>query len=59
MNKRKITIGCLTALVLSMTSTVALAEVIKFHHDLPDTSAQHKGAVKFKELVEAASNGAY
>lgn len=59
MNKRKITIGCLTAFALSVTSTVALGEVIKFHHDLPDTSAQHKGAVKFKELVEAASNGAY
>lgn len=56
---KTVTISCLSALALSMTSTMALSEVIKFHHDLPDTSAQHKGAVKFKELVETASDGAY
>jgi tripartite ATP-independent transporter DctP family solute receptor len=59
MYSKKITMGCVAALALSMTSTVAFGEVIKFHHDLPDTSAQHKGAVKFKELVEAATNGTY
>jgi C4-dicarboxylate-binding protein DctP len=59
MNKRKITIGCLAAFALSATSTIALGEVIKFHHDLPETSAQHKGAEKFKELVETATDGAY
>jgi tripartite ATP-independent transporter DctP family solute receptor len=57
--KKNIVIGCFTALALGTTSTVALAEVIKFHHDLPDTSAQHKGAEKFKEIVEAATDGAY
>lgn len=35
------------------------AEVIKFHHDLPEASAQHKGAEKFKDLVEARSDGAF
>ena len=59
MNKRNITLACLSALALSATSSVALGEVIKFHHDLPATSAQHKGAEKFKELVEAATDGAY
>jgi C4-dicarboxylate-binding protein DctP len=58
MIKRKLTVG-LIAIAMSLTSTAALAEVIKFHHDLPDTSAQHKGAVKFKELVEAATGSVY
>lgn len=31
--------------------------VMKYHHDLPEDSAQHKGAVKFKELVESRTGG--
>jgi tripartite ATP-independent transporter DctP family solute receptor len=31
--------------------------VIKFHHDLPEDSAQHLAAEKFKEAVEKRSNG--
>ena len=30
--------------------------VMKYHHDLPEDSAQHKGAVKFKELVESRTS---
>lgn len=59
MSTRKTTLAWLSALALSATSTAALGEVIKFHHDLPATSAQHKGAEKFKELVEAATDGGY
>ena len=47
------------AVATSLFVGAASAEVIKFHHDLPDTSAQHRGAEKFKELVEASSDGAY
>ena len=54
--------ACLTLSLGLMGGSVQAAfatEVIKFHHDLPEASAQHRGAVKFKELVEARSNGAF
>ncbi|MFV0243724.1 MAG: TRAP transporter substrate-binding protein [Qingshengfaniella sp.] len=35
----------------------AAQQVLKFHHDLPEDSAQHEGALKFEELVEARTNG--
>lgn len=56
------TVPKLTAAIAVFTSLLvgsASAEVIKFHHDLPDTSAQHRGAEKFKELVEERSDGDY
>lgn len=46
------------ALVALMPATVASADVhIKFHHDLPEDSAQHLAAERFKEAVEDRSNG--
>jgi C4-dicarboxylate-binding protein DctP len=37
-------------------SAVAADIVMKYHHDLPEDTAQHKGAVKFKELVESRTS---
>lgn len=31
--------------------------VMNFHHDMPEDTAQHQGAVKFKELVEQKTHG--
>jgi tripartite ATP-independent transporter DctP family solute receptor len=52
-------LSAIVAAALIGTSATTSAEVIKFHHDLPDSSAQHMGALKFKELVEAATNGEF
>jgi C4-dicarboxylate-binding protein DctP len=52
-------IGIVASMSLTMAANAVSAEVIKFHHDLPEESAQHRGAEKFKELVEARSDGAY
>ena len=49
-----------TALAIGLVGFVAtsgLAEVMKFHHDLPEDSAQHAAAEKFKEAVESRTNG--
>ncbi len=49
-----------TALAIGLAglfATSALAEVMKFHHDLPEDSAQHAAAEKFKEAVESRTNG--
>ena len=44
-------VAALTCLAFGAT-TPALAEItLKFHHDLPEDSAQHVAAVKFKEAV--------
>lgn len=32
-------------------------QVLKFHHDLPESSAQRDGAVRFEELVEERTDG--
>lgn len=37
----------------------AAQEAIIFHHDLPENSAQHEGALFFKQLVEERSEGRY
>lgn len=34
----------------------AMARVMKFHHDLPEDSAQHAAALKFEDAVESRSN---
>lgn len=47
----------LTALLLGQAGAAAAATVVKFHHDLPEDSAQHLAAEKFKEAVEARSDG--
>jgi tripartite ATP-independent transporter DctP family solute receptor len=40
------------------TSTMSLAAMeLKFHHDLPEDSAQHLAAEKFKAAVEKGTNG--
>lgn len=39
------------------TATPAMAAVLKFHHDLPEDSAQHVAALKFKAAVEARTGG--
>ena len=44
----------LTILATALTGfavTPVMAEVMKFHHDLPEDSAQHAAAEKFKEAV--------
>lgn len=47
------------ALATFMHAGGAMAQVtMKFHHDLPEDSAQHLAAEKFKEAVEARSQGA-
>lgn len=50
----------LTALTIGLAGFVAMpamADVMKFHHDLPEDSAQHAAAVKFKKAVESRSKG--
>ena len=38
-------------------SMPTMAGVMKFHHDLPEDSAQHAAALKFKAAVESRTNG--
>lgn len=57
MFKRLIRPLAVAALCLG-TLTAQAATVVKLHHDLTEDSAQHEGAVRFKELVEARSDGA-
>lgn len=46
------------ALSSAILPGVALsAEVLKFHHDLPEGTAQHLGALRFEELVETRTEG--
>lgn len=47
----------LGGMLLAGATVANSATVLKFHHDLPEDSAQHVAAVKFKEAVEAHSNG--
>jgi tripartite ATP-independent transporter DctP family solute receptor len=51
--------ACTTAaLALSMSASAA-QEVLKFHHDLSEDSAQHLGAVRFAELIAERTEGRY
>ena len=48
------------AMVLAFSlglTTMAMAIELKFHHDLPEDSAQHLAAEKFKAAVESRTNG--
>lgn len=50
--------GLALAAALMASTSVQAQEVLKFHHDLPEDSAQHMGAERFAELVEERTNGA-
>jgi len=39
------------------TAALSMAIELKFHHDLPEDSAQHLAAEKFKAAVESRTNG--
>ena len=45
------------ALFIVGSNNLLAATVIKFGHDQPESSTHHKAVLKFKELVEARSNG--
>lgn len=55
--KRSSGLYLLALLLISLCSGPAQAAVMKFHHDLPEDSAQHVAALKFKAEVEAQSGG--
>lgn len=46
-----------TVIAAALIQPAMAATVVKFHHDLPEDSAQHLAAVKFKKAVEAGSDG--
>ncbi len=48
----------LAVLFAAAPSPGTAAAVLKMHHDLPDSSAQHLGALRFEELVESRTEGA-
>ncbi|ESR23726.1 TRAP transporter substrate-binding protein [Lutibaculum baratangense] len=50
--------GVAAAAVLLAGTSVQAQSVLKFHHDLPEDSAQHLGAQRFEELVEERTGGA-
>jgi tripartite ATP-independent transporter DctP family solute receptor len=50
-------ITVLAGLVLGTSTPAFSAITLKFHHDLPEDSAQHVAAVKFKQAVEARTKG--
>jgi C4-dicarboxylate-binding protein DctP len=45
------------ALLMSQAGLATAQTVVKFHHDLPEDSAQHVAAEKFKAEVEKRSKG--
>ncbi|QUS36310.1 TRAP transporter substrate-binding protein [Falsirhodobacter algicola] len=50
--------GLALAGYLAASGAAMAQQVLKLHHDLPEDSAQHEGALKFEELVEARTNHA-
>jgi len=50
-------IAALASAALATGSPALAATVMKFHHDLPEDSAQHVAAEKFKEAVESRTDG--
>ena len=52
------TAGLALVAVLAAGPSAQAQEVLKFHHDLPEDSAQHMAAVRFEELVEERMGGA-
>ena len=59
MAKRTLAVAVVALTCLTFgTAIPALAEItLKFHHDLPEDSAQHVAAIKFKEAVESRTKG--
>ena len=54
----KHTLASLSALAMMAAAPAAVAEtVLKFHHDLPEDSAQHVAAEKFRDLVAERTGG--
>lgn len=52
-----LTMAMIMGFVLGSTGIATAAIELKFHHDLPEDSAQHMAAEKFKEAVESRTNG--
>ncbi len=51
-------LALLVLVSLAVAASPAVAEItLKFHHDLPEDSAQHAAALKFKEAVETRTRG--
>jgi len=50
--------GLALAAALMASTSIQAQEVLKFHHDLPEDSAQHMAAERFEELVEERTDGA-
>lgn len=57
-SKLKTLVGGLALAALVHAGGVAAQVSMKFHHDLPEDSAQHLAAEKFKTAVEERSSGA-
>lgn len=55
--KRLSGLNLFTFLLISLCATPVQAAVMKFHHDLPEDSAQHVAALEFKAEVEARTGG--
>lgn len=55
---RALSFAAVTGVALSLVTTDAAAQTtIKLGHDQPDRSTHHQAALKWKELVEARTNG--
>jgi C4-dicarboxylate-binding protein DctP len=55
---RALSIAALAGVALSWSAVEASAQtVIKLGHDQPDRSTHHQAALKWKEMVEARTNG--
>ncbi len=57
MNHRLATVGLIAAIGSVALSGNVAAAVLKFHHDLPEDSAQHVAAIEFEKLVEERTGG--
>ena len=55
-NKRFLGLSVASFALAGLVSMPAMAGVMKFHHDLPEDSAQHAAALKFKDAVDSRSN---
>src|SRR5690606_41859728 len=57
--RRLIEAGILSfAVVLAVPTASSAQTVLKFHHDLPEDTAQHVAAERFAELVAERTDGA-
>jgi TRAP-type C4-dicarboxylate transport system substrate-binding protein len=56
-NKRFLGLSVASFVLAGLVSVPAMAGVMKFHHDLPEDSAQHAAALKFKYAIYLRSTG--